>query len=60
MISVVGTKWENCFNGTAALIQVVPCDTIVSHCLMLLYDDSNKEYIHIWEREYWADEFFKC
>ena len=59
-ISVIGSKWKKCFHGNAASIQVLPCDTIVSHCLMLPTDDSNKEYVHIWEREYWADEFFKC
>ena len=36
-ISVIGTKWKKCINRNAASIQVVPCDTIVSHCLMLPY-----------------------
>ena len=60
--SVFSTRWELSVSWQKKpLLQVVECDSIVRHCLMipeLLRDEAGSIYYHeIWPREMWGEEF---
>ena len=58
--SVWGTKWKKCMGSNGPQIQVVSCDSLVSPCLMIPWNKDQSYYEHIWDRNFWADECFKC
>lgn len=44
---------------TLSEVMAIPIAALVNHCLMVPYDDSGDKWVHVWDREAWADKFFK-
>jgi len=58
---IIFNKWsqEYVYTGRQKKIsiQAVDLNSLVRHCLMIPYNDDREEYIEVWSRELWADQF---
>jgi hypothetical protein len=57
---IIGTFWPMEFidNTTEPCLYLVTIDSLGHHALMISYDPEDKNYIEVWDRNLWSDEFF--
>ena len=59
--TVFATKWTaaDVYDGRrrSRRLEVVDVSTLVRHCLMVPFDDTESEYHEIWSQDLWADAF---
>ena len=60
--SIFTTRWKQEFiytdnNKKHLSIVGVDLNAVVRHCLLIPYDKAKDEYIEVWSRDLWADQF---
>jgi len=59
--SFITTRWKQEYTYIGRqkrpFLQAIDLDSIVRHCLMIPYNTNRDEYVELWSKELWGDEF---